>query len=85
MGGRMSNKRVLSNNLFELIGDMTAKDFAKMCDIPYTTMLGYFNLKGEPNATNLAKMAVALGCPIEVLVRGFDLGDATNQLAGEDE
>lgn len=73
----MSNKKILSNNLFELLpSNITIKDFAKACDIPYTTMLNYFNLKGEPTATNLAKMAKTLRCSIEDLVYGFDLGKA---------
>lgn len=81
----MSNKKVLSNNLFGLIGDMTIKDFAKACDIPYNTMLNYFNLHGEPSATNLAKMAKALMCSMDDLVHGFDLGKAGKQSEGDDD
>lgn len=85
MSNRMSNKKILSYNLFELLGNTTFKDFAEMCDIPYNTVRSYFNLKSEPNATNLAKMAKAFGCPIETLVRDFDLGGASSQLAGDDK
>ena len=82
----MDNKKVLSNNLFKLLPiDMSIKDFAKACDIPYTTMLNYFNLHAEPTATNLLKMAVTLCCPISVLVYGFDIGKAGRQPRGDDK
>jgi len=50
--------------------DMTYKEFAEKCGIPYRTLQNYLLGKREPNASNLEKICIRMGINVNWLLTG---------------
>lgn len=61
-------KKIFSENLKELIGEMTVSEFAKKVDIPQPTVSRYLTCKREITLTNLCKIADSCDEDIDVLL-----------------
>lgn len=64
--------------------DLNRKQFAEKCGIPYTTVIGWTNLKRLPDFNALIKIAEFFDCSIDYLTgRTDELGHYKNKAPSE--
>ena len=64
----------ISYNISELLWarHMTQKELAKKAGVSYSVLSGYMRGLHDPSATRLKKIARALGCSVDELLKGVD-------------
>ncbi len=67
----MENKTEIVNIIKEVLQEQgrSQRWLAKKCGVHYTTLNGYLSNKQQPPADVLYKIAVALGCSMDSLIR----------------